>query len=93
MKTKQEIENLKHQWCCDPCWDIEDTEGFEDHKEELEQYRHRMESKWKLQREEQINKSMAKKGITDINTFNYLVELEESIERLTERISKLEDKL
>lgn len=34
-KTNDEIEALKQNWMKDPCWDIEDTEGFEEHKEEL----------------------------------------------------------
>lgn len=36
---KEEIEELKRNWSIDPCWDIEDTEGFEDHKTELKLYR------------------------------------------------------
>lgn len=35
MKTPQEIEDLKRNWLSDPCWDIEDTEGFEEYREEL----------------------------------------------------------
>ena len=35
MKTKQELDDLKANWKADPCWDIEDTEGFEEHREEL----------------------------------------------------------
>jgi len=31
MKSEQEITALKVNWKSDPCWDIEDTEGFEDH--------------------------------------------------------------
>lgn len=39
MKTKDEVQALKDSWSKDPCWDIEDTEGFEDHYEELLAYR------------------------------------------------------
>ena len=28
-KTKEEIRDLCEQWASDPCWDIEETEGFE----------------------------------------------------------------
>ena len=28
MKIQEEIDELKRQWEKDPCWDIEDTEGF-----------------------------------------------------------------
>lgn len=40
------VEELKYQWEQDPCWDIETTEGFEDHKEELLTHRLKMEAKW-----------------------------------------------
>lgn len=39
MKTTEEINELNRNWASDPCWDIEDTEGFEDHYEELKEYR------------------------------------------------------
>lgn len=35
MKTEEEIRALKANWQADPIWDIEDTEGFEEHREEL----------------------------------------------------------
>jgi hypothetical protein len=44
MKTEKEIEDLKANWIKDPCWDIEDTEGFEEHKEELLAYRLQIEA-------------------------------------------------
>lgn len=39
MKTPSEIQALIENWIEDPCWDIEDTEGFEDHKDILLKYR------------------------------------------------------
>lgn len=48
MKTRDEVEQLKRQWSQDPIWDIEDTEGFEDYREELRAYR---EEKWQEWRE------------------------------------------
>jgi hypothetical protein len=44
-KTHDEIEALKKNWLNDPCWDIEDTEGFEEHHDELYIYRLEMELK------------------------------------------------
>lgn len=35
MKTREEVEELKRQWKKDPHWDIADTEGFEDYRDEL----------------------------------------------------------
>ncbi len=40
MRTKEDIEDLKRNWQIDPCWDIEETEGFEDHKLELQNFRY-----------------------------------------------------
>ncbi len=46
MATKEEIEKLKSDWVKDPCWDIEKTEGFEDHEAELLAFRIEREKKW-----------------------------------------------
>lgn len=35
MKTREEVEKLKENWKKDPYWDIEETEGFEEYREEL----------------------------------------------------------
>ena len=51
MKTELEIDALKRNWERDPCWDIETTEGFEEHKEELLVYRKEKEAEWEEQRE------------------------------------------
>jgi len=45
-KTRGEIEALKANWFNDAYWDIETTEGFEDHKDELLAYRQEMEAIW-----------------------------------------------
>jgi hypothetical protein len=42
-KTQDEIDALKLSWLKDPCWDIEETEGFEECKEELIAFRHKIE--------------------------------------------------
>jgi hypothetical protein len=44
------VDTLKAQWLRDPCWDIEDTEGFEDHREELLAYRFAQEERWRMAR-------------------------------------------
>jgi len=54
MATREEIERLKHNWVMDSCWDLEDTEGFEDHREELLDYRHRMEARWAEQKQARL---------------------------------------
>lgn len=47
MKTRAEIEELIIAWRDDPSWEIEDTEGFEDHKPELLALRLKCEAEWK----------------------------------------------
>lgn len=34
-RSNEEVERLKQNWMNDPCWDIENTEGFEAHHDEL----------------------------------------------------------
>jgi hypothetical protein len=46
-KTQDEIYELKRSWALDPCWDIEDTEGFENYKEDLLAFRVACEKNWK----------------------------------------------
>lgn len=45
-KSLDEINSLKEDWKNDPCWDIEDTVGFEGYIEELKAYRLECQKKW-----------------------------------------------
>lgn len=49
-QTPEEIDALKTNWAKDPCWDIEDTEGFEDHHDELLAFRKEKEAEWEDKR-------------------------------------------
>ena len=46
MRTRKEVLSLKAGWLRDPCWDIEGTEGFEEHEEELLAFRRAAEAGW-----------------------------------------------
>lgn len=46
MKTREEVEALKKEWLEDDSWDIEDTEGFEEYRDELYILRLETELKW-----------------------------------------------
>ena len=50
MKTQDEIYRLQWNWKNDPCWDLEETEGFEDHRAELLKYRLDSEFQWAINR-------------------------------------------
>lgn len=68
-KTQEEIQALKDSWVKDPCWDIEDTEGFESHKEELLAFHKEQREKWdeqrKVEKKERHEKVMRETGIDD----------------------------
>ena len=44
--TPAEVEALCRNWRNDPCWNLEQTEGFEEHAPELLEYRLMWEEKW-----------------------------------------------
>ncbi len=56
LKSKDEIESLKRNWESDPCWDIEKTEGFEAHGDELLAHRLKMEARWSQERYDEIDR-------------------------------------
>ena len=42
----EQVQKLKESWLKDPAWDIETTEGFENHVEELKKFRLECEARW-----------------------------------------------
>ncbi len=46
MKTEEEVHYLKANWQADPIWNIEETEGFEEHRAELLAFRLKCEENW-----------------------------------------------
>lgn len=87
MKTKTEVEALKREWAADPIWDIEDTEGFEEYRDELIAFREKKEKEWKEQKEKELRQYAEKLGIQDNLELVYYIR---SLER---RIIYLEEKL
>jgi hypothetical protein len=53
-KTNEEVEALKENWKKDPCWDIEDTKGFEEHHDELLAWRKEYEFDCQTKEEDRI---------------------------------------
>lgn len=90
-KTHEEIEKLKASWLNDPCWDIEDSEGFEVHKEELLAYRLEVQAEREQIRKERdakrAEKVKAETGITDPVTAQAIWTFEE-IELALERVDR-----
>ncbi len=46
-KTRAEIDELILSWREDPAWELEETEGFEEHRTELLCVRRQLEAEWK----------------------------------------------
>lgn len=84
MKSQEEIEALKRSWHRDPIWDIEETEGFEDHREELKAYREQLDAEYeKKERTRLIEKSAMLCGnATSVELVKYIENLEAKIEQL-----------
>jgi len=59
-KSKEDIKLLKENWIKDPCWDIEDTEGFEQYHCTLLAYRRICEAEWLAQAEKHHNELASK---------------------------------
>lgn len=87
MATQEQIENLKAQWKADPCWDIELTEGFEEHSEELKAFHDQERAEWDAKEAKRKAEKCAKYGITE-KMLDYIEHLEFKIKRLEERLNK-----
>jgi hypothetical protein len=98
MKSRTEVEALKHNWLRDAIWDIEETEGFEEYKEELKAFRIKTEQEWKSKEYNRLHNRAVSLGIDNLGDgeskqlelMKYLENLERAINNLAERISKLE---
>jgi len=99
-KTLLEIDELKAGWASDPCFDIEDTEGFEDVREDLLQFRQEMELKWKQRDEQERNKLAETLGfrVRELYEFGVQYTLDPAVftdvmAALLNRIHSLEDRI
>jgi hypothetical protein len=83
--TREEMENLKRNWALDPIWDIEDTDGFEEFREELLQYRLNCEAQWEARRIERLQAKADEIGCPgNLTLAAYVTNLEAQIARLAE---------
>lgn len=83
-KTKEEIDHLKSCWTYDPIWDIEDTEGFEDHYDELKEWRVEFE---RAEREHEDRRLRSKASFLGCS-----LNVAKEIDRLQKRIAQLEER-
>lgn len=87
MKTRAEIDELKRQWHIDPCWDIEETEDFEDHRAELLQYRLSIEEEADARYQRKLQNKAIVLGVPGN------VQLAAAIEHLEQRVRDLSNRL
>jgi hypothetical protein len=81
MKTEKELDDLKANWRHDPCWDIDETEGFEAHTEELKAYKAEMTQQWDNERK-QIIKDKARRLKCSVELAEYIQVLETEMTKL-----------
>ena len=86
----ERVHNLIENWMSDNCWDLEDTEGFEEYREYLLRQRLAIQERWKQERDDHIHDRAAELGCS-FNTAEYVLGLERNLEIMDERIRKLEE--
>ena len=84
MKTIDEARKLFNQWLADPCWDVEETEGFEDWHDQLYQWHKEQAAKWDAARTARLQALSEKLGVPGN------LALAEAFEGLKDRIKDLE---
>jgi hypothetical protein len=92
IKTREEIENLKTGWLQDPIWDIESTEGFEEHKEELYNWARGIKQERK-NKENQRLLDRANKLEISVSVMRCIEDLEKKIDWLENKFEKLKNSL
>jgi hypothetical protein len=84
--TREAIEDLKHQWNGDPCWDLEATPGFESAREELLAHSRRMQTRWVERNERGLQAYATRLGTDNLTLARYVRSLEERLFKLEERV-------
>lgn len=74
----------------DPIWDIEQTEGFEDHIDELRAFRLEKEAEWQLRIDNEVMEYASKIGLSDnIVLAKYILRLEQKVDFLEYKLNGL----
>lgn len=97
-RTDKEIEELKREWCDDPCWDLESTEGFEAHHDELKSFSDKHKAEWKAKlnkrreaEEARLRADFEKLGDDALfSIFKMVMSLKEDLNKANDRIHNLE---
>lgn len=99
MATQEEIEKLKIGWLKDPCFDIYNADGFQEHYEELKRFQEDQERKWKAENQQRENARAAfvreQTGVIDADIVSALStwnEIERMVSSQDKYIGELESR-
>ena len=97
MKTRVEVEALKKNWMGDSCWDIYETEGFEEYRDELRVFQTNMMQEWRAKEYNRVYDFARSIGIENLGDKDdepnlelakYILKLENRIKELEERMER-----
>lgn len=88
--TREDVEDLKRNWQQDPCWDLADTEGFEEYREELAAFQQQYEQRTRADSEAEVAALAARFHCTP-ELARYLRSQEARIAQLEEQLAELLD--
>lgn len=90
-RTAAELEALKASWLRDPCYDLEEAEGFEAHHDELLAFRLQQEAMNAASYKRRLEKRAAELGIPgQLELAEVIIALEGRIADLVERVDALD---
>jgi hypothetical protein len=86
VRSQNEIVDLKNDWKLDPCWDIEDTPGFEVWHDDLAAWRRNYEDGLRHRETLRVGMRTAELGI-NAALLKYIEQLEFRISQLEKRVN------
>lgn len=94
MKTRMEVEALKRNWIKDPIWDIYDTEGYEEYRDELRKFQTNMMQEWRAREYNKVYDYARGLGIETLGNpaDEPNLELAKLLMQIEERLTALENK-
>lgn len=94
MPNTSEIERLKEEWSRDPTWDIEDTPGYEEHREELAAWSEAKHEEWERKRIEKFLADANRIGCAENPQLaEYVFDLERRLTEAVDTIERLREEL
>jgi hypothetical protein len=89
-RSREELEKLKADWLGDDCWNLEDAEGFEDHRDELAAFREASQAERKQQEQQRREARAAELGCS-VALLTTIEGLKSQLDRLEQKVEKTED--